>query len=97
MMLWGVTPIKEGFNRFKTGRMPVESDQRSGPQTALNAAIIQKVENLVMKDRLLAVRETAEQVGISIGSRHEFCVIMRRAAAKFVSQLLLVELKNSVW
>ncbi|GFY05548.1 hypothetical protein TNCV_4370581 [Trichonephila clavipes] len=43
--------------------------RRSGrPQTIRNAAVVDKVEYLVMEDRRLTVRETAEQVEISTGS-----------------------------
>jgi hypothetical protein len=40
----GVTQIKEWFDRFKDGRMLVDSDQRSGrPSTSRNADEIDKV------------------------------------------------------
>ncbi|GFX46825.1 hypothetical protein TNCV_4039711 [Trichonephila clavipes] len=48
----GVTQFKEGFNRLKSRRTSAESDQHSGrPQTARNAALVEKVENLIVKDR----------------------------------------------
>jgi transposase len=87
----GVTQIKEWFNRFKNGRTSVESEQRSGrPQTARNAAVVERVENLVRGDRRLTVREIAEEVGISKDSAHEILradLNMRRVAAKFVPKL----------
>ncbi|GFW29032.1 hypothetical protein TNCV_2355901 [Trichonephila clavipes] len=46
----------------------VEKDQHSErPQTARNALVVEKVENL-MRDRRLTVRNTAEQVEISTDS-----------------------------
>ena len=94
----GVTQIKEWFNRFKNGRTSVESEQRSGrPKTARNAAVVEKVENLVRGDRRLTVREIAEEVGISKDSAHEILradLNMRRVAAKFVPKLLSAEQKE---
>jgi len=76
----------------------VESEQRSGrPQTARNAAVVERVENLVRGDRRLTVREIAEEVGISKDSAHEILradLNMRRVAAKFVPKLLSVEQKE---
>ncbi|GFV30842.1 hypothetical protein TNCV_4012761 [Trichonephila clavipes] len=46
----------------KSGPTVVEIDQRSGrPQTTQNAAVVENGENLIMKDRRLVIRETAEQ------------------------------------
>ena len=81
----GVTQIKEWFNRFKNGRTSVESEQRSGrPQTARNAAVVERVKNMVRGDRRLTIREIAEVVGISKDSAHEIFLAdlnMRRVAA----------------
>jgi len=88
----GVTQIKEWFNRFKNGRTSAESEQRSGrPQTARNAAVVERVKNLVRGDRCLTLREVAEEVGISKDSAHEILradLNTRRVAAKFVPKLL---------
>ena len=94
----GVTQIKEWFNRFKNGRTSVESEQHSGrPQTARNAAVVERVENLVRGDRRLTVREIAKEVGISKDSAHEILradLNMCRVAAKFVPKLLSAEQKE---
>nr|XP_015907422.1 uncharacterized protein LOC107439368 [Parasteatoda tepidariorum] len=67
----GVTQIKERFNRFKDDRTSAESEQRCGrPQTAQSAVNVERLENLVMADRRLAVREIAEEVGVSKDSAH---------------------------
>ena len=60
----GVTQIKEWYNRFKDGRTSVESDARSGRiATSRNDELIYQVRALVMQDRLVTVRELAEEVG----------------------------------
>ena len=88
----GVTQIKEWFNRFKNGRTSVESDERPGrPQTARNAAVVERVRHLILEDRRLTVREIAEDVGISKDSAHAILrddLNMRRVVAKFVPKLL---------
>ncbi|GFY35290.1 hypothetical protein TNCV_796451 [Trichonephila clavipes] len=49
--------------RFKSGWTPVESDQRSGKlQTTRNVAIVEKVENLIVKYRRLTLQETTKQI-----------------------------------
>ena len=76
----------------------MESDQRSGrPQTARNAAVVESVENLIMGDRRLTVRELAEEVEISKDSAHAILrddLNMHRVAAKFVPKLLSAEQKE---
>ena len=76
----------------------MESEQRSGrPQTGRNAAVVERVKNLVRGDRRLTLREIAEKVGISKDSTHEILradLNMRRVAAKFVPKLLSAELKE---
>ena len=63
----------------------MESEQRSGrPQTARNAAVVERVKNIVRGDRRLTIREIAEVVGISKDSAHEIFLAdlnMRRVAA----------------
>ncbi|XP_068247957.1 protein GVQW3-like [Palaemon carinicauda] len=94
----GVTQIKEWFNRFKSGRASAESDPRSGrPQTARSAAVVERVQNLVMADRRSTVREIAQEVGVSKDSAHVILrddLNMHRVAAKFVPRLLSPEQKD---
>ena len=55
------------------------------------------MKNLVRGDRLLTLREIAEEVGISKDSAHEILradMNMRRVAAKFVPKLLSAEQKE---
>ncbi|XP_068229679.1 protein GVQW3-like [Palaemon carinicauda] len=88
----------EWFNRFKSGRVSAESDPRSGrPQTARSAAVVERVQNLVMADRRSTVRETAQEVGLSKDSAHAILrddLNMHRVAAKFVPRLLSPEQKD---
>ncbi|XP_021003805.2 protein GVQW3-like [Parasteatoda tepidariorum] len=89
----GVTQIKEWFNRFKYGRTSAESEQRCGrPQIAQSAVNVERLRNLVM-----AVREIAEEVGVSKDSAHAILredLNMNRVAAKFVPKLLSPEQKT---
>jgi hypothetical protein len=49
----GVTQIKEWYNRFKSGRTSVDSDQRTGrPSTSRNPYVINKLRSLIMEDSL---------------------------------------------
>ncbi|GFX12089.1 hypothetical protein TNCV_2998721 [Trichonephila clavipes] len=92
-----VRRIKEEFKGFKSGRTLVESDQRSRrPETAKNAAVVEKVENLIMKDRRLTARETAEQVKISTGSPHAILYDHEESSGEFCSQASVGGTKNSV-
>jgi len=94
----GITQIKEWYNRFKDGRMSVESDTRSGrPSTSRNDELIDQVRTLVVQDHRVTVRELVEEVGISTGSVHSILtgdLAMRRVSAKFVPKLLTMEQKQ---
>jgi transposase len=83
----GITQIKEWYNRFKDGRMSVESDTRSGrPSTSRNDELIDQGRTLVMQGRRVTVRELVEEVGISNGSVHSILtddLSMQRVSAKF--------------
>ncbi|GFV32795.1 hypothetical protein TNCV_4860071 [Trichonephila clavipes] len=79
----GFTQIKERFNRVKSGHTSVEIDQRSGRlQTARNAAVVEKIENPIMKDR----RWIYERLLNNLRSIHvlhmQSCLIMRSGEAK---------------
>ena len=52
----GITQIKEWYNRFKDGRISVESEPRSGrPSTCRNDQVIAKVNAVVMRRVTLAM------------------------------------------
>ena len=72
--------------------MSVESEARfSRSSASRNEKVIEKVRQIVMKDRCLTLRKIVEEVGISRGSVHSILtedLCMRRVSAKFVPKLL---------
>jgi transposase len=72
--------------------MSVGEDPRSGrPSTSTNDDHVERVRAVIRENRLLTVREVADEVGISIGSCHQIFIEklqMRRVSAKFVPRLL---------
>jgi transposase len=58
--------IKKWAAEFKRGRTNLEDDPREGrPKSATAPEIIEQVHDMVLDDRRMKVRETAETVGIS--------------------------------
>ncbi|GFU65533.1 hypothetical protein TNCV_634561 [Trichonephila clavipes] len=97
-MLWGSHTLKRCY-RFKSNWTSVKSDQGSGrPQTAQNTAVVEKRENLIMKDRYLTVPETTEQIEITSGSPYAVlcyhvqsdCEICSQASVGGTERILLV-------
>ncbi|GFW52530.1 hypothetical protein TNCV_404581 [Trichonephila clavipes] len=80
----GVTQVKEGINRFKSGCMSVESSGR--PQTSRNAAVVERVKHLVMKVCRLTLLETAEQVYTSTGSTQAILCDHAQSGCEICSQ-----------
>ena len=93
-----ITQIKEWCNRFRDGRMSVESDARAGRHsTSRNDELINQVRTLVMQELRVTVRELVEEVGISTDSVHSILtddLAMRRVSAKFVPKVLTMEQKQ---
>jgi hypothetical protein len=91
----GATQIKEWFNSFEEGCTLPDSDHRSRrPSTSRNANVIENVCSLILEDRCLTIRETADDVGISTGSAHSTVTVdlhMCKVVAKFVPKLLSQE------
>ena len=92
------TSVYEWYKRFQDGREDVEDDERCGrPNTSITDENVKKVEEMIMNDRRITIREVADEVGISIGSCHDvFANVlgMKRVAAKFVPKLLNLEQKQ---
>ncbi|XP_050684031.1 histone-lysine N-methyltransferase SETMAR-like [Leptidea sinapis] len=90
--------IYEWYKRFQDGRVNIEDDERPGrPSTSTTDENVKKVKEMVMNDCRVAIKEVADDVGISVGSCHEiFSVVlgMKRVAAKFVPKLLNFEQKQ---
>ena len=63
------TRVYEWYKRFQDGREDVEDDERPGrPSTSTTDENVEKVEEMVMNDRRITIREFADDFGISIGS-----------------------------
>ena len=87
------TQVKEWFNPIKNGRISMESEARSGrPSTSRNEEVIEKVRQIVMEDRRLALRETVEEVGISIVNTHQ----KAKQSIKSTTWEILRRLRNAV-
>ncbi|PSN50055.1 hypothetical protein C0J52_04225 [Blattella germanica] len=83
------------FNRFKNGWTSVESDERPGrPQTARNAAVVERVRNLILEDHRLTLRVIAADIGISKDSAHAILRVdlnIRIVVSKFLTKLMSAE------
>jgi histone-lysine N-methyltransferase SETMAR len=63
------TQCFEWYSRFKTGRTSIDEDSRSGrPSTSTDDVHFDEIRHLILQNRLLIIREIAEDVGISFGS-----------------------------
>jgi len=86
------TQCHEWCQRFKSGRMSVEDDPKSGrPSTSMDDDHVEKVLAVSRQNRRLTVHEVFEEVGICKSSCHLILtdkLQMRRVAAKFVPRLL---------
>jgi hypothetical protein len=64
-----ITQFFEWYSRFKTGRTSIDEDSRSGRHsTSTDDVHIDAVRHLILQNPRLAIREIAEDVGISFGS-----------------------------
>ena len=92
------TRVYEWYKRFQDSREDAEDDERPGrPITSTTDENLEKVKEMVMNDRLITIREVADDVSISIGSCNEIfsnVLGMKRVAAKFVPKLLNFEPKQ---
>lgn len=92
------TSVKKWAALFKAGRQSTEDDARSGrPSTAVTGENVQAVENLVMADRRVSVRNIAAETQMSVGSvetiLHEH-LNMSKVSARWVPRLLTPEQKQ---
>ncbi len=80
------------IERFKEGRQSLEDDPRSGrPAISVNREKIQLVENVVMEDRRITVRDISDQCGI--GTRQVLEILhdhleLSKISARWVPRLL---------
>lgn len=82
------TVVYQWHERFKSGRESIEDDERSGrPSTSKTDENIDKVKEMLVKNRKLTIREIAEDLNIAYGSVQDILVNdlgLRRVAAKLV-------------
>jgi hypothetical protein len=62
------TAVSEWHSRYKTGRVSVEDDERSGqPNTSKTTKNIEKIQELIHDDSRRTIHELADTAGISYG------------------------------
>jgi len=94
------TQCFEWYSRFKTGGTSIDEDPQSGrPSTSTDDIHIDAVPDLILQNRHLTIRETAEDVRISFGSCQAILtekLNMYRVAAKFRTrkQTVLTSVEN---
>jgi hypothetical protein len=88
----------EWYRRFKDGRTSVEDHPCSGrPSASTDDDSIERARAVIRSNRLLTVRDVADECGISVGSCHTILteeLNMHRVAAKFVPRQLTDEQKE---
>jgi hypothetical protein len=87
--------IKKRAAEFKRGRTNVEDDPREGcPKSATTPEIIEQVHDMVLNNRQIKVRESAETIGISkthIGYFLHQELHMKKLRARWVPHLLTAD------
>jgi len=91
--------IKKWAAEFKRDRTSLEDDPREGrPKSATTPEIIEQVHDMVLDDRWMKVRKTAETIGIS-KERVEYILHkeldMRKLCARRVPHLLTADHKRT--
>ena len=82
------------FSRFKARRTSTDDDERSGrPVSSSTPETIERVRQIIRKDRRRTIDEVSTLVGICHKSLTED-LKMRRVASKFVPRLLSVDQKQ---
>ena len=65
------TQCYKWYQRFKSGRMSIEDDPKSGrPSSSMGDDHIEKVHSVIHENRRLTIREVSEEVGICKSSCH---------------------------
>jgi len=91
--------IKKWAAEFKRGRTSLEDDPHEGcPKSATPPEIIEQVHDMVLDDRQMKVRETAEAIGISkehVGYILHEELDMKKLCARWMLRLLTVDQKRT--
>jgi histone-lysine N-methyltransferase SETMAR len=94
----GKTAVYKWYEEFKEGRESIIDKTHPGhATTATDVVHVRKVEELVMENRRLTLRELADEVGISYGSCQTILkdkLQMQRVAARVVPKMLNFDQKN---
>lgn len=84
-------------DRFKAGRTSLEDDPRSGrPSSSVTETNIASVENLLMEDRRITIREISAKLGVGVRQVHEILhnhLGVNKVSARWVPRLLVPEQK----
>lgn len=95
----GRTTVFKWIERFKTGRQSLEDNERTGrPKATDDGEKAKIIEEVVLGDRCLTVREIAAATGISKTSTHRIMsekLHMKKLTARWVPRLLNIDQKNA--
>ena len=90
--------IRKWFHRFSDGRKSVKDDPRSGLKVTVSTdKRIAAIDEYVMKDRRITVRQVGENFDIGYGTAQDILTNelgMRRVCARWVPRLLVAEQKT---
>lgn len=93
-----MTTVRFWFNEFKRGRTSIFDEDRPGrPEDVCTEEVVEKVHDMILKDRRTKVREVAESVGISYGTVFKILhdkLGMRKLSARWVPRLLTIDNKR---
>lgn len=87
-----VETVRRWSVEFSRGRQSIEGDPRSGiPATAQNDTMVANVENMVLADRRIGVKQISDTLQISVGSVHSIIhdqLNMNKVSARWVPRML---------
>ncbi|CAH2100850.1 unnamed protein product [Euphydryas editha] len=93
-----ISTEKRWVAEFKRGRTSLEDDPRQGrPKTATTPEIVEKIQDIVLENRRVTVRDLVEALGISLGSVSNILtevVGLRKLCAQWVPHSLTMEQKH---
>ncbi|GFU23755.1 hypothetical protein TNCV_2341401 [Trichonephila clavipes] len=85
MTLWGSHKLRIGLTDSKMSHALVDSDQ-AGHRPLKKEAVVEKVDNMIMKDHCLTVGKTTEQVEVSADSTHKILCDCAQSGYEICSQ-----------